>query len=159
MSKVYIYSLLFFCLLSWQGHAQSVERQVFTPFGSSAIVGGFYLSATTGEPVAHTQSNGAGIRISGFQQPTTWMFVGVEEVNDPFSFTVFPNPSRDFVSVKSGAAIRYRLWDASGKVLRAEDRPALQHQIDLQGLPSGFYFIRVLDPSSGATGVRKLIKF
>lgn len=66
--------------------------------------------------------------------------------------TIFPNPVRDFLSVKAENVTSLTVWSLSGQqLLKAES-----NRIDLSMLPSGLYLVRVV--TDGKTFVDKFVK-
>ena len=67
---------------------------------------------------------------------------------DNSSVAVFPNPTTKYVTVSAGAtdytAVRYELFDVSGKRVLSENAKAVQQQLSLSNLPSSIYYLRIL---------------
>ena len=81
--------------------------------------------------------------------------MSIGEVLDA-SVQVFPNPANDYVTVhvSSGEATA-TLIDMSGRVLNTRRILSTGSSLDLQPLPSGVYFLRIV--SGADASLRKLI--
>ena len=72
----------------------------------------------------------------------------VSEVN-PESILIYPNPSRDFITIESEKNIeRIFLLDLSGKVIKTVQGDFYQTRVDLSDLPVGTYLLK-LETSKG----------
>jgi hypothetical protein len=76
--------------------------------------------------------------------------VSVKELNSQDGFRIFPNPSAsiftlDFSAANLEAGSVLELRDAAGRLLERRVLPShtLQHQLDMSGLPSGWYYVRI----------------
>jgi hypothetical protein len=82
-------------------------------------------------------------------------FVGIDDINGAHAqFKVYPNPSNDFVNISfeqfENADVKLSLVDVSGKVWAEYVQPQVgvgtfTKTLDIQALPGGMYFIRVLN--------------
>ncbi len=86
-----------------------------------------------------------------------WHGVGLNETRDISNFThVFPNPAKEEVNINCGYKIKsLQVYDEQGKVLLEKEVNAYNYQINLNPLPQGTYFIKVIT-NSGQT-VKKII--
>lgn len=73
------------------------------------------------------------------------LFVGVPEQNiSSATFTLFPNPAGDFVSISSSREnefVRYKIITMDGRLVKSE---TFTQKISTEDLPSGLYIVRVL---------------
>jgi hypothetical protein len=84
-------------------------------------------------------------------------FVGIEDMDGAYAqFTVYPNPSTDFVNVSfeqfQPGDVKLSLVDLSGKVLAEYLQPQVgvgtfMKVLDVQTIPAGMYYIRVWNGS------------
>jgi len=92
----------------------------------------------------------------------TDLYVGAEEEMTGARVSVYPNPARDRVMVRSGSPVQaVRMYDLAGTLLRQEhmedgDVDNGAAEISLQGLEPGVYTLEV--ETAGETVVRKIIK-
>ncbi len=84
--------------------------------------------------------------------------VGIDEqVIAGNELTIYPNPVHDMLILRYATGKEYlaELFDQSGKLVRrSEGEP----QIEVSGLPAGFYLLKSTDKSSGKTSIHKIIK-
>jgi polyhydroxybutyrate depolymerase len=78
---------------------------------------------------------------------------GITENSFATSFSVYPNPTTDLVTINSDEEMTMSLCDITGKKLIAETN---QKTISLLGLEQGIYFLTV--SSKGQTTTKKIIK-
>ncbi len=66
------------------------------------------------------------------------------EERQVMAFRIFPNPAGDFLTVEngSGSPLLLRLWDGLGRPARSFQVQGEQENLPLQGLPSGWYFLK-----------------
>lgn len=60
---------------------------------------------------------------------------------------IFPNPTSEYLYVKSENKLSYRLVDINGKILTPESIANFYHKINVGDLSSGIYFIELFDGS------------
>ncbi|NDI98679.1 T9SS type A sorting domain-containing protein [Flavobacterium sp. LaA7.5] len=61
-------------------------------------------------------------------------------------FSVYPNPANDLVTIKAGSNIvahNVTIYDMSGKLLQQNNINSADNTVDVKGLPSGLYLLRV----------------
>jgi hypothetical protein len=116
---------------TWSG--TGVSGNAFNPAISGA--GTFY-------PV-YTVTNASGCVVSDSVAITVDVCTGItQEYNS--SFTVFPNPATNNITVtwKNAEVKTLTLRDASGRAARTYNVSGTQAQLSLEGLASGVYFLR-----------------
>lgn len=65
---------------------------------------------------------------------------------EQLNFTIYPNPSQDLFTIKSGVllgSVSYQISDASGKVIQTGNLEGTEAKIDLSRVAKGLYFIQV----------------
>lgn len=66
---------------------------------------------------------------------------------DENSVVAFPNPTTKYVTVNAGTtdyrAIKYELFDVSGKKILSENAKAKEQELSLSGLPASIYYLRI----------------
>lgn len=73
--------------------------------------------------------------------------VGIE-ARETISFSFYPNPTVDVVNYTlagSSGTTHIQLFDAAGKLVMARSEAGSRGVIDLQGLPTGIYTVRIID--------------
>ncbi|HKK87195.1 MAG TPA: T9SS type A sorting domain-containing protein, partial [Saprospiraceae bacterium] len=70
------------------------------------------------------------------------------------NINIYPNPALDFIMIEGFEGDRLELIDLTGKVIRSWT--GHQQQLQLQGLPSGSYFLRMYDDDNSF--LRKIVK-
>ena len=138
-----------------------LERSLLAANGRSAQAGNVQLDYSLGDLVVSTATAPGSILTQGFHQ-TTYDFstsVGEATSND---LTVFPNPTRDHVTILwTGAvasAAMVELQDLLGQVLWTGRRAlGAPFDLDLSGHAPGAYFIRV-NPVGGVPTVVRVQK-
>ena len=72
-------------------------------------------------------------------------------------FRTYPNPVSDIVMIESATSVnRYEIYDVKGAVVRSEAVDSNSFEINVNGLPSGIYFIKTV--SEGMTQTKRFIK-
>ena len=69
---------------------------------------------------------------------------------EQLNFTIYPNPSQDIFTIKSGAfldSVSYRISDARGKIIQTGNLQGAETNIDLSGVANGLYFLQVSNTS------------
>ena len=83
-------------------------------------------------------------------------FDGMSE-NGAKMFRTYPNPVSDIVMIESATSVnRYEIYDVKGAVVRSEAVDSNSFEINVNGLPSGIYFIKTV--SEGMTQTKRFIK-
>jgi len=84
--------------------------------------------------------------------------VGIEDIVDESSISLYPNPTKDAFTVKSNAQIQLvQVLDVSGRVVRTQAfGSAKQGTIDVSDLQSGTYFA-VIETSEGTQVVKPVV--
>ena len=84
--------------------------------------------------------------------------VGVDEPTTANNeLTIYPNPVHDMLMLQYTSKKEFivEIFDQSGKlVLKSEG----EHQIQVSGLPAGFYLLKSTEKASGKTSIHKFIK-
>ena len=131
---------------------QTLERDVVSSGGDYSEAGGLSLSATVGEAVVTTETNGNLTITQGFQQSSADAVISVEPLPDDVSILIYPNPTSDVVYIDVDGSFEdemiYRLYDELGQVI-ATDVLIESQEIDLQDHMSGVYFLEISSSSDG----------
>ena len=82
----------------------------------------------------------------GVQQPYEISVLSVAEQAENISLSVYPNPSTDYLCLTTSdeiSGLSYQLFDMNGRLLKSEKIVGNQTNINMQGLVSATYFVKV----------------
>ena len=104
----------------------------------------FQLSWTLGETITGTVTDGTYTLTQGFQQANLKV-TGLEVLNENLFVEAYPNPTSDFLYIKSPGIdnLKAELYSLEGKLLQIMDLNTDISQVDFTGLPSGTYILKV----------------
>lgn len=133
-----------FLLFAHHAFSQSIERSVFSSFGSEISVNNYQLNQTIGEPVIGIASNAAVSVYSGFQQVFETVSSILQLAPDA-SVRLFPNPNNGAFNITSEYQLQSaRVFDTSGKLVFDQNMEGINYI--RTGLPPGHYFLQALSP-------------
>ncbi|MEM9024710.1 MAG: T9SS type A sorting domain-containing protein, partial [Bacteroidota bacterium] len=77
--------------------------------------------------------------------------------------TLFPNPARDVITLSLSddwkvEGTNVTVYDVSGKVYHTEAINALNHNLDLDGMPAGMYLVSVTNTANGLHETARFVK-
>ena len=81
--------------------------------------------------------------------------------NEPFLFSVYPNPANHNIRLKLGQNIEayyVTINNVVGKTVMMLPQPEIDQPIDISNLASGTYFIQVMDKNTKSVSTQKFIK-
>jgi hypothetical protein len=124
--------------------------------GGDAAGAGGKVSYSIGQTDYISSSGTAGTVNPGLQQPYEILVVtGIERTDITLGFTVYPNPSSDFIILgvpnTEFNTWNYELFDARGELVGSQKIKDSENRISLVGLPNGVYLLRI-------SGNDKLVK-
>ena len=126
--------------------AQTLTPQVLSTAGTSFVNGTNVLDWTLGEPATFTLNNGTNLLTQGFHQ-NDLLITQVENLDNSFGVTVFPNPTADFVQIQFDKATDnnlIELFSVEGKLLLSETKNATTiSQIDISKYANGTYLLKI----------------
>ena len=82
-------------------------------------------------------------------------------LNQPFLFSVYPNPANNNIRLKLGQNIEayyVTINNVVGKTVMMLPQPEIDQPIDISNLASGTYFIQVMDKNTKSVSTQKFIK-
>lgn len=146
--------------------AQSVKRDAFYSSGSFATGASVSLQSNIGELMAATWNNSQNYLSQGFVQPDQSLITLVNTKDATIEAKAFPNPVAAKLSVElSGAGnindLTVEVFDIVGKKQQVplteiySNDSKSKFELDLKGLTSGIYFIRI---TSGGKEFSKTLK-
>jgi len=124
--------------------AQSLSPQVIASSGNSFTTASCRIEYTIGEVVTASLTSGGNTLTQGFHQPEI-RFASFENYADEYAFTLYPNPTDQFVTVASTKRddMRVYLYDALGKSIMVSSVFQENITIDLQTLAAGNYIFMI----------------
>jgi hypothetical protein len=125
-------------------YAQSLSPQVIASSGTSFSSASAKLEFTIGEVVTTTLTASGNTLTQGFHQPEL-QFASLENYNSGYTFTLYPNPTEQFVTVESTKEdnMQVHVYDASGKSILVSSVFQQKITVDLQTLAAGSYILRI----------------
>jgi hypothetical protein len=140
-------------LLPLLGYGQPLAHQVTNLAGAEALVSGYVLSASVGEPAILTFTSNDFVLTQGFLQPEV---LPCEEV----SFRYYPNPAREQVTIEAYGCettiVSVQVVDLWGRLLPTQYVKE-ENSLRLTDLSQGVYFVHVR-LTSGTTHTIQLVK-
>ena len=114
--------------------------------GGNAAGDGGSVSFSVGQTAFSANAGSNGSVTQGVQQPYEISVLSVAEQAENISLSVYPNPSTDYLYLTSSdenSDLSYQLFDMNGRLLKSEKITENQTNIDMQGLVSATYFVKV----------------
>jgi hypothetical protein len=132
-----------------------------TDVGNQAIAGATsqtYTPTVNGSYACKITKNGC-VNTSA---PISVDKVGLEEFNNDFNVTLFPNPANDFVVasfITAATNIQVQLFDVVGKLIDAKILQSKNNiTINTENLSKGVYTLKFFETSTNKVVVRRFIK-
>lgn len=124
--------------------AQSLTPQVTASAGTSFSSASAKLEFTVGEVATSTLTAGSNTLTQGFHQPKI-QFASIQNYNDDYVFTLYPNPTEQFVTVESTKEddMQLHVYDANGKAIYVSSVFQQKITVDLEMLAAGSYVLRI----------------
>lgn len=149
---------LFFALVSTFFFSEEIFAQELI-----TTQGDFYknqrgsISFSIGEIVTETNVINGQILTQGFQQ-STWEFVGVDEIELPFSVKAFPNPASEslILSFETLVEGEVMISNQAGKIVLTKKIQDKKMSIDVSWLASGTYVLTFTDETSAKHSLKIL---
>jgi hypothetical protein len=121
------------------------------------------LSWTLGEIAIETLNEENAILTQGFQQ-SNFTMVSLREIDNDYEIRLFPNPTRDIVSItfdnfSTQSNMELCLMDLQGKVIWTEKIDTSKNKnFDIAHLAAGIYLVRLTDTSRNIIKTFKINK-
>jgi len=134
--------------------------------GGNATGSGGLASYSVGQVVYSAQANSTGSMSEGVQQIfEISVLIGYEEVTDTdLSYSVYPNPSNDFLLLKVDGSQAFniksmhcKLYDINGKLVGNKNLTGSETSIDMSELLPTTYFLKIIKDNKEVK-VFKIIK-
>ena len=135
-------------------NAQTISAGTIASFVGSVNNSTITIDYSVGENAISTVSNTSNCVTQGFLQPQLIISTGIIEVDENNEVSVFPNPTTDFVLIKSTEQVTWIIYDAMGKVILLGD----YNRIETNQFALGVYYLEISNKKSGNKKTIKLIK-
>lgn len=147
MGHIHAATVVLFLLLGW-GTSQG-QHTVLSSGGEASGAGGT-ASYSIGQTAYTTNKGTNGSSAQGVQQPyEIYIATGAEETSIHLSLSVYPNPTRDQLTLSVDAAdprdLNYVLFDLQGHRLNEGRVTQNTATLSLRELPSSTYILHVID--------------
>tara|TARA_Y100000385_G_C12988347_1_gene591682 strand:+ start:652 stop:1131 length:480 start_codon:yes stop_codon:yes gene_type:complete len=122
-------------------------QESFNTSGGNAVGSGGTVAYSIGQ-VAYTYESGAnGNSNQGVQQPYEIYSVGIDEEDIAISFTAFPNPTKDILTLQFDAFTTqnasFQLVDQAGKIIQKKKISNVSTSLNLSNEVSGIYYLSI----------------
>ncbi|MES2396968.1 MAG: T9SS type A sorting domain-containing protein [Bacteroidota bacterium] len=137
-----------FCLVLF-GLKVVVAQENSEASGGIGYGAGGSVSYSIGQIDYEKATGPGGDLTEGLQQPYEIMVVsGIEDQDINLTFSIFPNPTSDFVVLTVHSAntqnMAYTIFNIEGKLIEKQEVDSSQTTIAMKDLANGIYFIKVL---------------
>jgi len=135
------------------------SQEVVSTQGDSYSNASGGIDFTIGEVVINTGTDGTNDLTQGFHQ-TNWNFLGVDNHEQNFEATVYPNPmgTELYIQTENFEFVSYILYDAAGRIVAENKLNALQTGIDVSTFAPSSYSLVLQDENQNKIKTFKLIK-
>ncbi len=135
----------------WEYNPYSDSWSVRAPYGGSSRKSG--VAFTIGGKAYVGTGKGYSGKKASFWEYTPYEILNVEQLS-AFTFTVFPNPSSDFITIKSDQKLAYSLCSQNGQTIDTIE----ENWMDIRHLPTGRYLIVARDEANNVVETTGIIK-
>lgn len=152
--------LLWISMAALGATAQNISPSVLNSTGGSNSIGNNVYEWSFGEmTLVDTYTSPNLILTQGVLQNNSAVTIGIASLaSSLLDLSVYPNPSQDFIHIKSSSKdespLSYVLTDVSGKKIQGKEGciSSLNNEqtVSLQDLPSGVYFLQIADDKKGS---------
>ncbi len=135
-------------------NAQTISAGTIGSFAGSANNSTITIDYSVGENAISTISNASNCVTQGFLQPKLIISTGIIEVSKNNEISVFPNPTTDYVLIKSTEQVSWIIYDEMGKTVLLGD----YNKIETSQFTLGVYYLEISSKVSGYKHTINLIK-
>jgi len=139
--------LLFFFLLINIAHA-SFAQSVLSASGGTATGSSGNISFSYGQTFGNFTGGTNGSITEGVQQSFALVSSLNGELSDEIlNIEVYPNPSKESIQISNHSSFtieEYQLFTISGKLIQSARIGNIEQLINIESLPSGTYFLKLL---------------
>lgn len=114
------------------------------------------LTWTCGEIITEAFTNDEVSLTQGFNQSNLILSIDEKSENIDFKISAFPNPTNDFVTIKSekNEKLNYQLFDLKGNLLKQDSKGKLNQEITVKELSTGIYFIKIYNENQKSKTIK-----
>ena len=137
----------------------SLGQEVVSTQGDSYTNANGSIDFTIGEVVINTVTDGTNNLTQGFHQ-TNWNFLGVDNHEQNFEATVYPNPmgTELYIQTENFEFVSYIIYDAAGRIVAENKLNALQTGIHVSTFAPSSYSLILLNANQEKVKTFKLVK-
>lgn len=151
-----------FVFLSFAFLGLHAQESINTAGGESIGSGGS-VSYSVGQLLYSTNYESIGSEAQGVQQAYEISMLEIKEVDDlNSSVFIYPNPTEDYLILDlkgfETSALNYQLLDMNGRLLQSKELADNQAKINMKGLPSATYLVKVSDGNKNIRTFRVIKK-
>ncbi|MFT5779912.1 MAG: hypothetical protein ACI837_002871 [Crocinitomicaceae bacterium] len=152
MKKLLLFGALALSSISFSQEVVSTQGDSYTNASGS-------IDFTIGEVVINTGTDGTNDLTQGFHQ-TNWNFLGVDNHEQNFEATVYPNPmgTELYIQTESFEYVSYIIYDATGRIVAENKLNALQTGIDVSTFAPSSYSLVLRNENQEKVKTFKLVK-
>ena len=134
-------------------------QEVVATQGDSYTNASGNIDFTIGEVIIDTGTDGTNDLTQGFHQ-TNWNFLGVDNHEQNFEATVYPNPmgTELYIQTENFEFMSYVLYDATGRIVAENKLNALQTGIDVSTSAPSSYSLVLINENQENVKTFKLVK-
>ena len=135
------------------------SQEVVSTQGDSYSNASGSIDFTIGEVVINTTTDGTNDLTQGFHQ-TNWNFLGVDNHDQHFEATVYPNPmgTELFIQTENFEFVSYVLYDATGRIVAEEKMGSIETSIDVSSFAPSSYSLVLRNENQENIKTFKLVK-
>ena len=135
------------------------SQEVISAQGDSYSNSSASIDFTIGEVVINMGTDGTNELTQGFHQ-TNWNFLGVDNHEQNFEATVYPNPMGTalYIQTENFEFVSYVLYDAAGRIVSENKLNALQTGIDVSTFAPSSYSLVLRNENQENIKTFKLVK-
>jgi len=143
-----LFSAIVLLLLTYDGEAQSVQRQSIGGLGNSVTDSEVTIQQTIGQPYSTETyySGDVGYR-PGFQQPSKFTLEPMGSTFQNMVLAVYPNPSAYSITIESSEVVNnatLQIVDANGKQIITRQIDGVNtYNVDCSAWTNGVYFVTI----------------
>lgn len=131
--------------------------------GGDATDSGGSIAYSLGQVIYTTNANTSGTISQGVQQAYEIYSLGISETKMNFSFSIFPNPTVDYLTLQitgyKNEILYCKVFDMQGKILISEQVSGEQTKINTAKLPASSYIIGITNQENKQLQSYKIIKY
>jgi len=134
--------IICFIVIGFSGFSQ----EIISTAGEHTESSGYQLSWTLGESIITSLTTNENILTQGFHQGK----LTIIPVSSPLvqvQLKVYPNPTtkRIFIEQTSLQKLQFELYDSNSKMIKRNTLELRKNEINVETLPNGTYYLKVLD--------------